>query len=48
MVTRYLYDVLSDKHAQSERIPVLIACNKSDLLTSFKKERIQSLLEAEM
>jgi len=46
--SRYLYDILSNKHAQEERLPVLIACNKSDLLTAFKKDRIQSLLEAEM
>jgi len=45
---RYLYDILSNKFAQDEKIPVLIACNKSDLLTAFKKERIQTMLEAEM
>ncbi|KAF9929414.1 hypothetical protein BGZ75_008331 [Mortierella antarctica] len=44
----YLYDILSNKYAQEERLPVLIACNKSDLLTAFKKDRIQSLLEAEI
>ncbi|KAF9993354.1 hypothetical protein BGZ80_002479 [Entomortierella chlamydospora] len=48
LLAEYLYDILGDKFAQSERIPVLIACNKSDLLTSFKKERIQTLLEAEI
>ncbi|KAF8928363.1 hypothetical protein BGZ58_009701 [Dissophora ornata] len=47
-LAEYLYDILGDKFAQDEKIPVLIACNKSDLLTSFKKERIQSLLEAEI
>lgn len=45
---RYLYDILSNKFAQEEKIPVLIACNKSDLLTAFKKDRIQTMLEAEM
>ncbi|KAI7817796.1 signal recognition particle receptor beta subunit-domain-containing protein [Gamsiella multidivaricata] len=48
ILAEYLYDILADKFAQSERMPVLIACNKSDLLTSFKKERIQSLLEVEI
>ncbi|KAF9355459.1 hypothetical protein BGX26_006504 [Mortierella sp. AD094] len=48
LLAEYLYDILSDKFAQSERIPILIACNKSDLLTSFKKERIQTLLETEI
>ncbi|KAF9436288.1 hypothetical protein BGZ76_004351 [Entomortierella beljakovae] len=48
LLAEYLYDILSDKFAQSERIPVLIACNKSDLLTSSKKERIQTLLETEI
>ncbi|KAG0300707.1 hypothetical protein BGZ98_008961 [Dissophora globulifera] len=47
-LAEYLYDILSDRFAQSERIPILIACNKSDLLTSFKKERIQTLLEGEI
>ncbi|KAF9098101.1 hypothetical protein BGX27_000873 [Mortierella sp. AM989] len=48
LLAEYLYDILSDKFAQDERIPILIACNKSDLLTSFKKERIQTLLETEI
>ncbi|KAG0221933.1 signal recognition particle receptor beta subunit-domain-containing protein [Mortierella sp. GBAus27b] len=48
LLAEYLYDILADKFAQNERIPVLIACNKSDLLTSFKKERIQSILEEEI
>ncbi|KAI1314641.1 hypothetical protein EDD11_001940 [Mortierella claussenii] len=48
LLAEYLYDILSDKFSQNERIPILIACNKSDLLTSFRKERIQTLLETEI
>jgi signal recognition particle receptor subunit beta len=48
LLAEYLYDILADKFAQEERIPVLIACNKSDLLTAFDKERIQTLLEEEI
>lgn len=48
LTIRYLYDILSNKFAQDEKLPILIACNKSDLITAFKKERVQSLLEAEM
>ncbi|KAG0075769.1 hypothetical protein BGZ93_005638 [Podila epicladia] len=48
VLAEYLYDILSNKFAQEEKIPVLIACNKSDLLTAFKKERIQTMLEAEI
>ncbi|KAF9197478.1 hypothetical protein BGZ49_002056 [Haplosporangium sp. Z 27] len=48
LLAEYLYDILADKFAQNEKIPILIACNKSDLLTSFKKERIQNLLEGEI
>ncbi|KAF9164586.1 hypothetical protein DFQ27_002234 [Actinomortierella ambigua] len=44
----YLYDILAHKISQKEKTPVLIACNKSDLLTAFKKDRIQTLLEGEM
>ncbi|KAG0228288.1 hypothetical protein BGW42_002280 [Actinomortierella wolfii] len=48
LAAEYLYDILAHKVSQKEKTPVLIACNKSDLLTAFKKDRIQSLLEAEM
>ncbi|KAF9327994.1 hypothetical protein BG006_008767 [Podila minutissima] len=48
VLAEYLYEILSNKFAQEEKIPVLIACNKSDLLTAFKKERIQTMLEAEI
>ncbi|GJJ73317.1 signal recognition particle receptor subunit beta [Entomortierella parvispora] len=48
LLAEYLYDILANRFAQNEKLPILIACNKSDLITSFKKERIQSLLEAEI
>ncbi|KAF9428874.1 hypothetical protein BGZ94_000706 [Podila epigama] len=48
LLAEYLYDILSNKFTQEEKIPVLIACNKSDLLTAFKKERIQTMLETEI
>lgn len=48
LLAEYLYDILSNKFTQEERIPVLIACNKTELLTAFRKERIRSALEGEM
>ncbi|KAG0046519.1 hypothetical protein BGZ83_008319 [Gryganskiella cystojenkinii] len=48
LLAEYLYDILANKFTQNEKLPILIACNKSDLLTAFKKERVQSLLEAEI
>ncbi|KAL1920185.1 uncharacterized protein VTP21DRAFT_1331 [Calcarisporiella thermophila] len=47
-IAEYLYDILANEHVQKHRIPVLVACNKADLLTGVKKERIQEMLEAEM
>ncbi|KAF9291914.1 hypothetical protein BGZ88_006666 [Linnemannia elongata] len=48
LLAEYLYDILSNKFTQEERIPVLIACNKTELLTAFRKERIQTALEGEI
>ncbi|KAG0254714.1 hypothetical protein BG011_005549 [Mortierella polycephala] len=48
LLAEYLYDILSNKFTLDEKIPILIACNKSDLLTAFRKDRIQSLLETEI
>lgn len=48
LLAEYLYDILSNKFTQEERIPVLIACNKTELLTAFRKERIQTALEGEL
>ncbi|KAF9583162.1 hypothetical protein BGW38_010120 [Lunasporangiospora selenospora] len=48
LLAEYLYDILSNKFTQDEKIPILVACNKSDLLTAFKKDRIKSSLEAEI
>ncbi|CAG8522785.1 5510_t:CDS:2 [Paraglomus occultum] len=47
-VAEYLYDILANKHVIKRKIPVLIACNKKDLLTSLPHEKIQVLLEDEI
>lgn len=47
-VAEYLYNVLAQKRVQSERIPILIACNKADMITALPKEKIKLRLEAEM
>lgn len=45
---RYLYDLFVDKAVNKNRVPILIACNKSELMTVRSKEHIQSELENEM
>lgn len=45
-VAEYLYDVLSA--VQKDRIPVLVTCNKCDMITALPTEKIKSLLESEM
>ncbi|KAF7723083.1 hypothetical protein EC973_002367 [Apophysomyces ossiformis] len=47
-VAEYLYNILAHPQTQNQRIPVLIACNKSDKVMALPKERIQRLLETEM
>ncbi|ORY95370.1 signal recognition particle receptor beta subunit-domain-containing protein [Syncephalastrum racemosum] len=47
-VAEYLYDVLAQKQVQSNHIPVLVACNKCDLITALPKEKIQQRLEEEI
>lgn len=47
-VAEYLYDVLAKTIVQSQRTPVLIACNKSDMITALPVEKIKVMLETEM
>ncbi|KAK9722108.1 hypothetical protein K7432_002918 [Basidiobolus ranarum] len=47
-IADYLYDVLANKHTIRAEIPVLVACNKCELLTAFRKEKIQEIFEAEI
>ncbi|KAG1460031.1 hypothetical protein G6F56_006039 [Rhizopus delemar] len=47
-VAEYLYDVLAKPQVQKNRTPVLIACNKSDMITALPTEKIRLMLETEM
>ena len=45
---RYLFDIITNKVFNKKRIPLQIACNKSDMLTARTKEFIKKELEKEM
>ncbi|KAI7864797.1 signal recognition particle receptor beta subunit-domain-containing protein [Spinellus fusiger] len=47
-VAEYIYIVLAALQTQKYKIPVLIACNKSDMMTALPKEKIKLLLEGEI
>ncbi|KAG0746442.1 hypothetical protein G6F57_000512 [Rhizopus arrhizus] len=47
-VAEYLYDVLAKPQVQKNRIPVLVACNKSDMITALPTEKIRLMLETEI
>ncbi|KAI7898954.1 signal recognition particle receptor beta subunit-domain-containing protein [Cokeromyces recurvatus] len=47
-VAEYLYDILAKPIVQKQRIPILIACNKSDMITALPIEKIKTLLELEI
>ncbi|KAI9467957.1 MAG: signal recognition particle receptor subunit beta [Benjaminiella poitrasii] len=47
-VAEYLYDILAKPIVQKQRTPILIACNKSDMITALPIEKIKALLETEI
>ncbi|CEP14664.1 hypothetical protein [Parasitella parasitica] len=47
-IAEYLYDVLAKPIVQKQRTPVLIACNKTDMITALPTEKIKLLLETEL
>jgi signal recognition particle receptor subunit beta len=47
-VAEYLYDVLAKSEVQKQRTPILIACNKSDMITALPVEKIKLMLESEL
>ncbi|KAI8815410.1 signal recognition particle receptor beta subunit-domain-containing protein [Cladochytrium replicatum] len=47
-VAEFLYDVLVNRHTSKLEIPVLILCNKQDLITAYPSAKIQDKLETEI
>jgi len=45
---RYLFDLFVDKTVNKQKIPFLIVCNKSEIITAKPKEIVQKDLEKEM
>ncbi|CAG8532322.1 22560_t:CDS:2 [Dentiscutata erythropus] len=45
-IAEYLYDIFS--HKKVKNIPMLIACNMSDMITALPPERIRTILENEI
>lgn len=44
----YLYQVLTNTHTLKSEIPIIMLCNKSDVLTALSKERCATVLESEL
>ncbi|TPX56489.1 hypothetical protein PhCBS80983_g04514 [Powellomyces hirtus] len=44
----YLYDILANRYTQRNEIPVLVLCNKADLLMALPVEKIRAMLEGEI
>ncbi|KAL6068631.1 Signal recognition particle receptor subunit beta [Balamuthia mandrillaris] len=45
---RYLFDLFGDKQIQSRKVPFLIVCNKTEMITAAPKDDIQRGLEEEI
>jgi signal recognition particle receptor subunit beta len=48
LIISFLYFLLTDKTITDQEIPILVACNKSDLVTHRKSEDIKKILENEL
>ncbi|TPX70159.1 hypothetical protein SpCBS45565_g01947 [Spizellomyces sp. 'palustris'] len=44
----YLYDILANRYTQRNEIPILVLCNKNDMLLALKEDKIQTMLEGEI
>lgn len=47
-VAQFLYDIFTNQDVNKASIPVLIACNKQDIVTAAGPTEIQSLVEKEL
>jgi len=47
-VAEFLYELLINRHVYKKKIPLLIACNKKDIVTATGSKRIQTVLEEEI
>ncbi|KAJ3177408.1 hypothetical protein HDU87_004427 [Geranomyces variabilis] len=47
-VAEYLYDILVNRYTQRNEVPLLVLCNKSELLMALPVEKIRVLLEGEI
>jgi signal recognition particle receptor subunit beta len=48
VVAEFLYELLTDPTVTSAQLPVLIACNKSDLADAKSTDKVKALLEGEL
>jgi signal recognition particle receptor subunit beta len=48
LIISFLYFLFTDKTITDQEIPILVACNKSDLVTHRKSEEIKNILENEL
>ncbi|KAI8063326.1 signal recognition particle receptor beta subunit-domain-containing protein [Gongronella butleri] len=47
-VAEYLYHLLANPIVQAQKIPLLIVCNKQDMITALPKIKVQNLIESEI
>ncbi|KAJ3035712.1 hypothetical protein HDV00_003473 [Rhizophlyctis rosea] len=47
-VAEYIYEILVNPHIQKREVPLLVLCNKSDLLLAVGGEKVRELVEGEI